>query len=131
VADFSELRVWKAAHAMSLEAYRVTARFPRTEQFGMISQVRRASVSIAANIAESSGRHNSLDQARFLQMAKGSAKELRSHLLIARDLGFITDEQHAACDQRVITIERMLTALIGYHRSRGQRRSSILDPPSQ
>jgi four helix bundle protein len=118
MADFTELKVWQAAHALALETYRFTARFPRAEQFGLTSQIRRASVSIAANIAESSGRSGSLDQARFLHIAKGSAKEVRSHLLIARDLGFLSGTEQQAADASLNGIERMLSSLLRYHKGR-------------
>ncbi len=118
MADFTELKVWRAAHAFALHAYRLTSRFPRVEQFGLTSQIRRASVSIAANIAEGSGRRSSLDQARFLQMAKGSAKEVRSHLLIARDLGFLSSAEQQVADANINGIERMLSSLLRYHKGR-------------
>jgi four helix bundle protein len=118
MAGFQELKVWQAAHAFALDVYRRTANFPRAEQFGLTSQVRRATVSIAANIAESTGRNRSLDQARFLQIAKGSAKEVRSHLLIARDLGFFLPAEHQAADTQLDDIERMLSSLLRYHRGR-------------
>jgi four helix bundle protein len=118
MADFGELKVWQTAHALVLEVYRVTARFPRGEQFGLTSQMRRAAVSIAANIAESAGRIHSLDQARFLQMAKGSSKEVRSHLLIARDLGFLAVADQKAAGASLENIERMLSSLLRYHRGR-------------
>jgi four helix bundle protein len=130
VADFSELRVWQIAHALSVQAYRVTAKFPRSEQFGLTTQVRRAAVSIAANIAEGSGRYSSLEQARFLEFAKGSAKEVRSHLMIARDLGYLAPETQGSMDGQLQAIERMIASLTRYHRKRSQRRSSILDLPS-
>jgi four helix bundle protein len=122
--------VWQAAHAFALDAYRFTADFPRSEQFGLTSQVRRAAVSIAANIAESAGRQGDLDQARFIEIAKGSTKEIRSHLLIARDLGFLSREQQMASDSQLEFIERMLSSLVRYHKSRRHRPSSIIDPPS-
>jgi four helix bundle protein len=119
MADFEKLKVWQVAHALVLDAYRATSSFPRAEQFGLTSQVRRAAVSIAANIAESTGRNHSLDQARFLQIAMGSAKEVRCHFLIARDLGFLPLKDQQAADARLAGIERMLSSLLRYHKGRG------------
>ncbi|MFI5233642.1 MAG: four helix bundle protein [Gemmatimonadales bacterium] len=119
MADFEGLKVWQAAHALVLDAYRITASFPRAEQFGLTSQIRRAAVSVAANIAESTGRNHSLDQARFLQIAMGSAKEVRCHFLIARDLGFLSPTDQQAADTRLAGIERMLSSLLRYHKGRG------------
>ena len=112
MADFTKLEVWQVAHSFTLSAYRFTATFPRDERFGLTSQIRRAAVSIGANIAESCGRFHKGDQARFLQIAKGSAKETRSHLMIARDLGFMPEEEQQAADAHLERIERMLSAFL-------------------
>ena len=73
---FSELRVWKTAHALVLEVYRLTADFPAGEKFGVTSQLRRAAISVPANIAEGSKRRIGADYARFLNVAEGSAAEV-------------------------------------------------------
>jgi four helix bundle protein len=112
LSDFTKLDVWKMAHAFTLSAYRFTARFPADERFGLTSQIRRAAVSIGANIAEGCGRFHKGDQARFLQMAKGSTKETRSHLMIARDLGFMTESDQQTADAQLERLERMLSSLI-------------------
>ena len=112
MADFRKLDVWQLSHAFALSAYRFTANFPRDERFGLTAQIRRASVSIGANIAEGCGRFHKGDQARFLQMAKGSAKETRSHLMIARDLGFMPEEEQEKADAELERIERLLSAFL-------------------
>jgi four helix bundle protein len=86
--------------------------FPAAERFGLTSQIRRAAVSIGANIAEGCGRYHKGDQARFLQMAKGSAKETRSHLMISRDLGFMPAKEQQVADVQLERLERMLSSLI-------------------
>jgi hypothetical protein len=75
--DFRKQKVWQKAHDLALEVYRITQAFPKTELFGLTSQSRRAGVSIPANIAEGCGRDTDADFARFLQIAMGSASELR------------------------------------------------------
>jgi four helix bundle protein len=112
VGDFVNLKVWQAAHSFALHAYRFTATFPSAERFGLTSQIRRAAVSIGANIAESCGRSSDPDQGRFLRIAKGSAKEVRSHLLIARDLGYLAPTEQQAANAQLQQIERMLSALL-------------------
>ena len=87
--DFRELRVWGKAHEMALGCYRLTAEFPRTELFGLTSQIRRCGSSIPANIAEGCGRLGNTELHRFLQIACGSASELEYHFLLAKDLGYI------------------------------------------
>src|SRR5882762_7278805 len=87
---FRELVVWRKAHRLTLELYKITRTFPREEQYGLTSQMRRAAASICANIAEGCGRGTARDFARFIQMALGSASELEYHLVLAADLGFIS-----------------------------------------
>ncbi len=82
--DFRKLKVWSKAHVLTLDVYKASEAFPREEIYGLTSQLRRASVSIGANIAEGTCRKGDVDFARFLQMAAGSASEVEYHLLLAR-----------------------------------------------
>lgn len=110
--DFRALKVWQKSHQTTLNVYRVTQLFPRDELYGLTSQTRRASASIAANIAEGCGRRTDADFARFLQIAMGSASELEYHLLLAFDLGFLEASGHQALTSDVTEVKRMLTAFI-------------------
>ena len=87
--DFKSLTVWRSAHALVLDVYQQTARFPRHELFGLTAQMRRAAVSIAANIAEGQGRRGDREFARFVTMSLGSVSELEYFLLLAGDLGYL------------------------------------------
>ena len=89
MADFKRLAVWKASHELVLHIYRETASLPRHELFGLTAQMRRAAVSIAANIAEGRGRQGEREFARFITIALGSANELEYLLLLANDLGYL------------------------------------------
>ena len=91
--DFRNLEVWKRAHQLTLEAYRSTESFPRSELFGLSSQIRRAASSIPTNLAEGCGRTQA-EFARFVQIAMGSACELEYQLLLVRDLHLITVETY-------------------------------------
>ena len=91
--DFKQLKVWRKSHNLTLQAYKVTEAFPREETYGLTSQIRRASSSIPANIAEGCGMDGNAQFARFLQISMGSATELEYHILLARDLGLI-DARH-------------------------------------
>jgi len=82
------LIVWEKAHALTLASYCGTAGFPKQEVYGLISQIRRCSASIAANIAEGCGKRSNAEFQRFLHIATGSASELEYHFLLAKDLGF-------------------------------------------
>lgn len=112
---FQKLEVWHDARRINREAYRLSATFPREEQFALTSQVRRASVSIVANIAEGSGRNSDRDYAHYLEQAYGSAMELASHLFLARDLGYLTEDMLApvldAIDQTSIRIAALNRSL--------------------
>ena len=89
VKSFRDLRIWQEAHALAVEIYKATSRFPADEKYALTSQVRRAATSIASNIAEGMGRRTTKDYVNFLYIARGSAQEVISHCLIARDLGFL------------------------------------------
>ena len=110
--NYKELQVWQKAHAMTLVIYDKTRGFPREELYGLTSQMRRSSASIGANIAEGSGRRSDGDICRFLRIARGSASELEYHLLLARDLGFLGEEDFRELYRMADEQQRMLTGLI-------------------
>jgi len=85
---FKDLIVWRKAHQWVLEIYRFTGSFPKGEQFGLTSQLRRAAISIPANIAEGFKRKGNPDKARFYNIAQGAIEECRYYLILARDLGY-------------------------------------------
>src|ERR1041384_4069292 len=106
---FTDLRVWRAAHWVSLEMDRITAGFPREERYGLASPMRRASVSVAANIAEGFGRWSPKDRARFYEVSKSSAEELRHYLILSRDLEYLRPDR--ALDDRLNAVCAMLHRL--------------------
>jgi four helix bundle protein len=119
VKHFQELKVWQRSHALVLDVYRVSSGFPSAERFGLVSQLRRAAVSVPTNIAEGSKRQRRQDYARFLNISEGSLAETGYLLLLSRDLGYsrpaVTENLLAEVDQ----ISRMIHAL----RSRVEERS--------
>ena len=112
--DFKELKVWQKAHALALAIYKVTKDFPREEIYGLTSQIRRAAVSISANIAEGCGRRSDGEFVRFLQIARGSASEVECHLLLARDLKFLPESTYQDLEKKLIEVQRMLTSLVSF-----------------
>jgi len=112
VIDFKELKVWRKAHEMTLVTYQVTAKFPREEIYGLTSQVRRATSSIGANIAEGCGRRSDGEMIRFLQIARGSASEAEYHFLLARDLNFLSEKDFLHLTKQADEVQRMLTGLM-------------------
>ncbi len=110
--DFRDLKVWEKAHALALEVYRQTKDFPGEERYELTRQIRRAAVSIPTNIAEGCGRGSDADMARFLQIARGSARELEYTLLLARELGMLKGPAHETLAPRIEEVQRILYALI-------------------
>jgi four helix bundle protein len=92
---FRELRVWQTAKSLSISIYKATSDWPDSEKFGLISQVRRAAVSVAANIAEGSARGSGLDHARFVKIALGSVAEVITYLEIASELDYGSASERA------------------------------------
>jgi four helix bundle protein len=111
MGDYRKLEEWQAAHALTLEVYQVTGRFPRSEGFGVTSQLRRAASSIGVNIAEGCGRNSDRELARFLRVALGSANEVDYLLHLARDLGFLREERSQALTTEVSSIKKRLARL--------------------
>lgn len=110
--DFRSLKVWQKAHNLTLDLYQATATFPQAHRFELTSQMQRAGVSIAANIAEGCGRSGEAEFAHFLNVAMGSASELQYHLLLARDLNLLNKQGYKRLEQQVAEVKRMLTSLI-------------------
>jgi len=107
---FEDLEVWKRAHQVVLKIYKMTQDFPKEEKFGLVSQMRRAAVSIAANIAEGFKKRGAKDKVNFYNIAQGSAEESRYYLILAKDLGFLNDSEDTMC--ALDEVGKMLTGLI-------------------
>ena len=108
---FAELKVWQAAHALSLAVYRVTKGFPRDEAYGLTQQVRRAVVSVEANLAEGQRRRTRKDFRQFVAIAEGSLAEVQCCLLVALDLQYLSATDHSDLDAQALEIEEMLAGL--------------------
>ena len=109
---FRDLIVWQKSMAMVTEIYKVTQSFPRREDYGITSQIRRCAVSIPSNIAEGYGRHSRNEYIRFLQIALGSLFELQTQLEIAANLGYLKKEEFEPLYESTREVERMLSVLI-------------------
>jgi four helix bundle protein len=102
---------WRRAHALAVHVYQVTERAPGGRDVSLVNRMRRASASVAANIAEGSGQVTAAEFARFLTIAIGSARELDYHLLLAHDLGLYSSSDYARLDARVDEVCRVLVVL--------------------
>jgi four helix bundle protein len=110
--NYRDLQVWKKTHDLALELYRVSQRFPREEIYGITGQLRRAAVSIGANLAEGCGRRTSTELARFVRIALGSASELDYQLLLSRDLRFMAAEEFTSASAALTEVRKMLTSFL-------------------
>ena len=111
VYSFEKLNVWMKARDFAVAIYKATAKFPADEKFGLVSQLRRASISIASNIAEGSSRKSKKDQNRFYTMAFSSALEVLNQLIISRELNFIDDDIYQSLRGEIEQMTAMLNSL--------------------
>ena len=109
---FTDLNTWKEAHKLVLAIYEETKNFPREEIFGLVSQMRRAAVSITSNIAEGFSRQSYKEKIQFYSIAQGSLTELQNQSLIAKDVGYIDAEVFQKIAGQTITVHKLLTGLI-------------------
>jgi four helix bundle protein len=109
---FRDLKVWQKAMELVFCVYKLTASFPREETYGLSSQLRRATVSIASNIAEGHSRQSRNEFRQFLSQAKGSSAEVQTQLLIARELSYGIKQQLSICDTLAFELTNMLDAFI-------------------
>jgi four helix bundle protein len=107
-----DLDVWRLAVDLAQDVYEASKAFPRDEQFGMTSQMRRAAISIASNIAEGAARHGQREFSQFLYIALGSASELETQLEIARRVGLLTEVDFTRLDTLLARVAQMLRGLI-------------------
>jgi four helix bundle protein len=109
---YRDLEVWQAAMKMVFEVYRETASFPKQEVFGLTSQLRRAAVSVASNIAEGKSHFSDRELGQFRSIARGSVFEIETQLAIAPELGFLTKPQSTELLNRCSEVGRLLNGLI-------------------
>ncbi|MDO8690704.1 MAG: four helix bundle protein [Dehalococcoidia bacterium] len=109
---FKQLVAWQKGYQLSLDIYKATGTFPSTETYGLASQMRRAAVSIPANIAEGYNRQYRKEYLQFLSIASGSLAELETYLLLARDLGYLQRDRFNPLDDVRKDVGRVLSGLI-------------------
>ena len=110
--NYKELKVWQRSYQLCLDIYKITKGFPKEEIYGMISQIRRAALSVPCNIAEGYGRKTTLEYIHSLYIAYGSNCELETQILVSGDLGYMKAEELKKLQSDIGEVERMLKALI-------------------
>lgn len=112
ISTFYQLEVWQEAKGLCVEVYKVTKNFPKDELFGITTQMRRASSSVCANIAEGFGRYHFNDKIRFYYQARGSLVEVQNFLIISHELEYLGKEKYADLFKKTNEISKMLNGLI-------------------
>ena len=107
---FKELVVWQKAHAFVISVYKNTDTFPKSELFGLVSQFRRAAVSIAANIAEGYRKKGKADKLRFMNIAQGSLEECRYYIILSNDLNYINTQIKTELTTSIEEVSKLLNA---------------------
>ena len=110
--DFKELSVWQKSHQLAVLIYGATANFPKTEQFSLTNQLRRAAVSVPSNIAEGFERRSNKEFSQFLGIARGSIAEVQTQLLLARDIGYLKPDVHDELIGVAIEVHKMVNGLL-------------------
>jgi len=112
VQDYRNLLIWQRAHNVTLHVYKLTKHFPDDERFGLINQLRRASVSIPSNIAEGCGRDSDAELRRFVLIAMGSANEVEYQVFLAYELGYVSDKVYQQNAEQLAELKRMMNGFI-------------------
>ncbi|HRG87386.1 MAG TPA: four helix bundle protein [Chitinophagales bacterium] len=114
LVSYTQLEVWKKARILVCAVYRLTAKFPKEELYGLTSQIRRAAVSIPSNIAEGCGRQYKKETIQFQFIARGSQYELETELYLAFDLGFISEQELNSTLDLLIECRKLISGFINY-----------------
>lgn len=115
--SFEKLEVWKESKELCILIYKLTESFPENEKFSLVSQLRRASISISSNIAEGSGRNSNKDKAHFTNIAFSSAIEVLNQIIISQELNFIKNEDYIKIRSKIECITNKLNSLRNYQNS--------------
>lgn len=116
--SFEKLEVWKESKELCVLIYKLTEDFPENEKFGLVSQLRRATISISSNIAEGSGRNSNKDKAHFTNIAFSSAIEILNQLIISQELNFIKTEEYNLVRSKIESITNKLNSLRNFQYSK-------------
>lgn len=112
IRTFTDLDAWKEGHVLVLMVYKITGNFPKEEIFGLVSQMKRCVISITSNIAEGFSRQSYKEKLQFYSMALGSVTELQNQLLVARDVGFMTNNAFEELSNQAIKVHKIINGLI-------------------
>ncbi len=112
IQDFTDLIVWQKGHNLVLEIYKITSDFPNDERYCLTNQIRRSASSITSNIAEGFGRNTAKDKNQFYSISKGSALETKNHLILAKDLQYLKNENFESLNKEISAVIRLISGLM-------------------
>ncbi len=112
ICNIENLEVYKFAHKLAVEVYKITATYPKEETYGLVSQMRRAAVSVCSNLSEGGSRISHPEMKQFIGIARGSVAELRFQVILSHDVGFINEQIKQNLVEQISIIHKMLTGLI-------------------
>ena len=122
IRSFTGLHAWKQAHKLVLMTYEACKRFPSSEQFGLINQLQRASVSVSSNIAEGFGRTSKKEKVRFYEIAQTSLIEMQNQILVARDVKYLSSDIFKSIANQTVSVAKIINGLrnsaMSYSRTR-------------
>jgi len=119
--SFEDTPVWQRAHGLVLKIYEISTRFPKEEMYSLTSQIRRAVISVEANIAEAFGRYHYLDKLNFYYNARGSLEESKSHWMTTKDLKYITQDKYEELKIEIEQVEEELNKIIVTLRNKSEK----------
>ncbi len=119
VQKFTDLIAWQKAYDLAIHIYRATDNFPKHEQFGLTSQLRRAAVSVSSNIAEGFGRSSIKEKDQFYSIARGSLVEVQNQLMISKGVGYLEEENYVKLEDRCIIAIKVLSGLQKTNKQKG------------
>lgn len=112
ITSFTDLIVWRKGHELVVMVYNITKNFPKKETYSMVDQMRRAAASITANIAEGFGRRSYKEKVQFYYLSKGSLLELENFILIAKDVGYLSEEDFKSLVEKARIVDQLLQGFI-------------------
>jgi four helix bundle protein len=118
ISSFTDIRAWKLSKDLAIDIYKITEKYPKTEIFSLVPQMKRSAVSVASNIAEGFGRYSNKDQEHFYIMASGSLYELKNQIIISYELGFIHKDDFDNLIKKTDVAHKTLNAFIKSHKAR-------------
>ncbi|ACM93115.1 S23 ribosomal [Nautilia profundicola AmH] len=123
--NWKDLKIWQNSHQLVLEIYRILNNFPKTEEYGIISQLKRAVVSVPINIVEGHSRNSNKDFLRFVYISRGSLEEVKYLMLLSKELGYIKHQEYANIENKLSEISYMINSFIKFLKNNSKNHNNL------